>query len=408
MLHKRKKNLLLLGASGGVANAFLHHLSAYRYLFNKLILLDKKDDVLSDPFINHMLLDYLFIPKNIDVISGIGDYLEILKKYKIDIVLDLTDADTIPLLEATNSLKINYINTALNSEHEDVAELVANIYPRKERISGNAHILATGMNPGVVNMWVRYGIEKYGKPHEVVHFEYDTSTPSTTWKSMMTWSLKEFIAESVRDPSGIVLGRNNIKFLTPNALMNRVDTRDILSPIMKLPVYPRGMQVLHEENLTIGQKYDIASQFIYSVNIKTMDVLTKIYTDKGKILEGDMVLGDNREVLLDGSDSIGVILKYMDKNVYYFNSAPNSTAIGTSGTYTQVIVGVYAALFTLMFDKLKGGTYFVEDLFDTHYKNFLFDNMRVSEYVFSEKKLSKFTPQIKLRSDKKFDHKFVI
>jgi len=115
---------------------------------------------------------------------------------------------------------------------------------------------------------------------------------------------------------------------------------------------------------------------------------------------------------LDGADNIGVLLIYSDKKVYYFNSASNMAAIGTNGTYTQVIIGIFSALFTLMFDKLKPATYFVEDLYDTHYKHFMFDNMRVEEFVFKKNKdhlkLLNYNPMIKLKRDKKFKHLYVI
>ena len=264
------------------------------------------------------------------------------------------------------------------------------------------------MNPGVVNMWVRHGIEKFGLPKEVQHFEYDTSTEALRWKCMMTWSIKEFIVESIRDPSGIMLGRDNVRTLLPNALAHRVDMTDILSPIMELDVFPHGFQVLHEENLSIAQKYNIPSQFVYAVNMKTMDFLVKKYESNKKITREDFVLGDNRTEALEGSDNIGVILKYEDKEVYYFNTAQNNAAIGTSGTYTQVIIGIFSALFVLFFDRIKKGTYFVEDLYDSHFKYFMFDNMHVREYVFEKKdghrKLVKYNPQIKLRRKNHLDH----
>lgn len=410
MFRKKKINLLLLGASGGVSNAFLHHLTQYRHLFDNLILLDKSSAVLNDPYINYEQLKYHFIHHNLELPQEEAHYRALLKKYNIDIVLDLTDSPTIPLLEITNKAGCSYINTALNDESLTVTKLVQNIYPRKHKLNKAPHILCSGMNPGVVNMWVRYGIEKFGTPNQVVHFEYDTSTPSDKWASMMTWSLKEFVVEAVRDPSGIALGRDNVKELLPNALMNRVDMQELLSPIMKLESYPKGMQVLHEENVTIAQKYNIPSQFIYAVNTKTMDHLTKVYLKKHDVEESDLLLGDNTDIPLDGSDSIGVILDYKDKLVYYFNPAPNISAIGTNGTYTQVIVGVYAALFTLMFGNVKRKTYFVEDLYDTLFKHFMFDNMRVSEYVFSKGislSLKHFTPSVKLRTHKKLNHLYL-
>lgn len=399
----KKPNLLVLGASGGVANAFLHHLPACRYLFNKLFLLDKNKKLLSDPYVNHECLNYKFIHYEIKLPEKESEYINILKKNKIDIVLDITDYESIPLVEATNKASVRYINTAMNAEKRYVSDLIFDIYPRKHQLNNASHILCSGMNPGVVNMWVRYGIEKFGVPKEVIHFEYDSSQEASGWHPMMTWSIHEFLVESIRDPSGYMLGRNNLKQLFPDALKHRTPMKQILSPIMHLNKYPHGLTVLHEENLTVAQKYDIPSKFIYAVNMKTMDYLENLYDKKHNVLRKNLDRGDNTKKVLDGSDSIGVLLSYKDKDVYYFNRMPNGAFMGTNATFTQVIVGIFAALFTIMFDKLSPGIHFVEDLYDTNFKHYIFDNMRIQEFIFKKQgnklKLKEYNPEVKIKEN---------
>jgi homospermidine synthase len=351
--------VLLLGASGGVSNAFLHYLAHHRDYFNKLVLLDRLEGVLHDPYIDHKRLDYTFIKYEISLPKNHTSYIHILKKYHIDIVIDLTDYDTIPIIQATNEAGSSYINTAMCDKTKLVSEMIFDMYARKDSINNATHILCTGMNPGVVNMWVRHGIQKFGKPNEIIHFEYDTSSVVQNWKFMMTWSLREYIIESIEDPSGKMLGKNNLQQLHPCALSHRVDMKPFLEPILKLDRYPRGFQVLHEENCSIAQKYDIPSQFVYAVNLKTMDTLVELYKEKHKFTVHDLILGDNTSIFLDGADSIGVILEYDDKKVYYFNTEPNISVIGTNGTYTQVVVGIFSALFTLLKDKLDKKIYFL-------------------------------------------------
>ena len=84
----KKCNLMIIGASGGVANAFLHHLSDYRGLFRKIVLVDKNDRLLKDVYINHKLLDYVFIQKKIELPDKEHEYLALLKAHNIDIVLE--------------------------------------------------------------------------------------------------------------------------------------------------------------------------------------------------------------------------------------------------------------------------------------------------------------------------------
>ena len=407
----KKPNLLILGAGGGLAKAFLHHLTNYRNIFGKIVLLDRNNKVLKDIFIDHKLLKYSFIRKEIKLPEKEDEYLKILKDNKIDIVLDITDMNSLPIIDATNKAGISYVNTAMNDEEKTVVDLLFDIYPRKEKINNAPHILCAGMNPGNVNMWVRYGIEKFGVPKDITHFEYDTSMFVKKWQPMMTWSIHEFLVEMVRDPSGVALSRGKVKKLLPNALENRKNLKKILEPIMTLDNYPQGLTVLHEENLSISFKYDVPSKFFYAINQKTMAALIKIYEKKGNVEIGDLKLGDNTGDMLDGADNIGVMMEYNDKTVYYFNTVSNLAIIGTNATYSQIIVGVFSALFTLIFDNLKPGVYFVEDLYDTHYRYFMFDNMRVEEFVFKKTKnhlkLLNYNPMIKIKKNKKFKHLYI-
>ena len=84
-------------------------------------------------------------------------------------------------------------------------------------------------------------------------------------------------------------------------------------------------------------------------------------------------------------DSASNILKISkDKAVYYFNSASNENLKECSGTDYQVAVGVYAALFTLLFSSLKPGIHYTENLLDTIFPKFLTDNLMIQEFVFEK------------------------
>lgn len=385
---------MILGASGGLANAILHSLVHHRSLFNKLILVDKNKKLLQNKYLDHKNLNYSFIHKELKS-EHLGGYSRLLKKHKINFVLDLTDAESIPLIKATNEAGVDYINTAINNDDKAAPELLSEIFAARNSLKKARCILCAGMNPGNVNMWVRHGIEKFGVPQEIIHFEYDTSM-SRKWKAMVSWSIHEFLEEDVHEPGGFVLGKDKVKLLYPNALAHQVDMKLILSPILKLDQYPKGCLVLHEENITIGNRYDIPSKFIYAIHPQTLKALLRIYKTEKKVSSKELQLADNLKIILDGSDNIGVLLRYKDQKVYYFNSIANTSVVGTNATYTQVAIGVFAALFVLLFDQLKNGIYFVEDLYGTHYKNYLFDNMRVQEFVFNGNKLKKYTPEVKL------------
>jgi saccharopine dehydrogenase-like NADP-dependent oxidoreductase len=107
--------------------------------------------------------------------------------------------DTFPILSATDAAGVSYVNSSLNEAQRSVAEMVADVYPTRKRERQAPHIISSGMNPGVVNIWVWHGFQEYGAPGEIVHFEYDSSMPVSGWRPMTTWSRREFLAETVWD-----------------------------------------------------------------------------------------------------------------------------------------------------------------------------------------------------------------
>lgn len=374
--------LLILGASGSVARSVLRRLAAHRGRFRRLVLLDKNDHVRHDRYVDLRSLRATFVREELRLPDGLRGYRKLVRSHDIDMVLDLTDAPTLPTLQATDDLGVSYLNTCLSDEELDVEGLVNHLLPNRRRYAHAPHILCTGMNPGAVNMWVVHGIERFGVPRETIHFEYDTSTPVSGWKPVVTWSKKEYLSETVWNPSGLVREGHVIP-LRPNALAHAVDMAPILRPILpKLGAYPHGFTVLHEENLTLARRFGHTSKFVYALHPRTMEHLVRTWRATGTVKPSDLVLGDNTEIPLTGSDLIGVCLEYPRRRVYYTNEMHNSAVIGTNATCAQVAVGVLCGLFTLMVDRLPKGVHFVGGLRGYTYRKLLFDNMRVEETVF--------------------------
>jgi len=203
-------------------------------------------------------------------------------------------------------------------------------------------------------------------------------------EKMVTWCVPEFIVELVTDPAEIMLGDKKIKSMYPNGLYHHQDLKHLFEPILKMDYYPQGCVVMHEECITVGERWNIPMKFIYTVNQETMNFIKNTYDQKGKIEEKDLVLAKNFDDPLLGADNIAMRLEYDDKAVYYFNSAANENLKECSGTIFQVTVGVYAALYTLLQNNLEPGIYYPEDLLDTFFPKFLTDNMMIQEFVFEK------------------------
>ncbi|MDD5431023.1 MAG: hypothetical protein PHP03_02250 [Candidatus Pacebacteria bacterium] len=396
----KKKNLLILGVSGGVANAVLQKFLPDRNLIGKLVFIDKDNGIIKNKYIDHKKLSYVFIKRAIKLPEDNKYYRGILKKYKIDIVLDITDDNSIPLIDMTDKMGISVINTGMNYDNVSVGAAMLEFLGKRNCFKNAPHIICTGMNPGVVNMWVRYGIEKFGIPKQVIHFEYDSSRIVGKSKPMITWSRKQFIEEFVNDAAAVMLGRNKLKEYKGEAINYRKNLRPILKPILNIKKYYEGVVMAHEECVSIAQKYDIPSQFIYAIESRSLNALLEIFKRKKKILVTDLILGDNTKEILEGSDNIGVLLEYPKKKVYYLNSVSNSEVLGKNATCSQVAVGILAGLFTLLSGKLKPGAYFTEDLFNTSYKKYIFDNLLTREWVFNKTKgklkLVKYIPKVEI------------
>ena len=370
-----------------MARAFLRRLGGRRGNFGRVVLLDKKIRVLDDRFLEQRRLDYQFVRRRLRFPEDRLYYHKLLQRYQINIVLDLSDMDTLPTLAATDAAGVSYVCTSLNDEKYAVTEMVDLTHPSRERKRNAPHILGSGMNPGAVNIWVHHAVRRFGIPKEIIHFEYDTSTPTDGWRPVVTWSRKEFLTECVWEPTGIVVEGKPVVFET-NSLANRQEMRSIMRPVVSLRSYPRGFLILHEENLTLGRRFGVSSKFLYAIHPKTMAYMVRRWRKRGEFLLNDIGVGDNTSLPLTGEDTIGVCLEYPRQRIYYVHSLANRSVVGTNATCAQVAVGVYAALFTLLRNKLAPRVYFPGDLYDTLYPRVLFGNMRVEQYVFAKRKRS--------------------
>ncbi len=378
-----KPQLLILGASGHVAQAVLLRLAARRNDFGQLILVDPNDRVTRNPHLDHGRLHYEFIQRAFQLPDDTPAYHELLRQKRINIVVDLTDLDTLPVLAATDEVGVTYVNTALNEVKRGIAEVLADRQFNRNTPRNAPHILSSGMNPGVVNLWVWHGFQNYGTPNEIIHFEYDTSVPVGGWQPIITWSRQEFLTEAVWDKTGQVI--NGALHMHPgNSLEHRESLESVMQPVMDLPEYPRGLLVLHEENVKLGAKLGASSKYVYAIHPKTMAYLEEKKRNHGQVKIEDLLIGNNTSMPLAGEDTIGVCLNYPDQRVYYLHRLANRDVTGTNATCAQVAVGMDAALFALTFEPLPPRVHFASDLYDTVYSDVAFAALRVEHSIFAK------------------------
>ena len=379
----KKSGILILGASGGVAQPVLQILSKYRKFFSSLVLVDRDNRVIHSPYIDHKKLEYTFIRENFtdDTIKDI--IKDAVDKYKVSIVLDLTDQNTLPILSASDSLGLNYINSSLNSVENSMNHFVDSMKFFPNHFKNSVHVLSTGMNPGIANHLIIKGVKEYGVPLEFVEIEYESGMPQIdSGKPFITWSKKQFLNESVEGGAGYC-GPGGIYIeLEEKAIDTLIDTKEFLEPIKKLDRYPMGMLVSHDEVIAMSRLLEIPGRFIYAIHPVSFDRMKKLLKERKSIDETEVIFEENTTVPLDGSDCIGVWLKYPDKDVCYYIDIKHSEIKGTSATLFIVAVGVVAGLLDLLKNPLlENGVYSVLDLDNDNFLKI------TSQYIKIQKKI---------------------
>src|SRR5690606_28965965 len=146
--------------------------------------------------------------------------------------------------------------------------------------------------------------------------------------------------------------KGRLKRLPYNSLEYREDLRPIMEPVCPMESYPRGMLVLHEENLKLGRKLRASSRYVYAIHPPTTEYLTRLWRERGGVEIEDLELGDNVELPLRGGVTIGACMDYPDRRIYYLHSLRNDAVVGTNATCAQVAVGIEAAMRTLRNERL--------------------------------------------------------
>lgn len=355
--------MLVLGASGGVAHAFLQLLAPHRHHFDKLVLLDRYDSVLHSPHLDHAAARYAYTRETITSQNALTVFKNMVKEHSISMVLDLTDCDSLPLLAAADQLGIDYLNCSINADHGTIRTFADTSRYSREYKNGT-HLLSLGMNPGIMNHMILHGINTYGVPCEIVQIEFDSGQPGELpEKPFITWSRKQFLDEAVWTPAGYC-GKDGEYVLLPHPpIHNPVDTEPYLSPIKHMASYPPGIVVPHEEIFFMAQKFKVPSRFIYAIHPHSFAKLKAIYDLENTVEEEDIDFVDNISCPLNGSDQIGVWFKYSEKNICLYCELEHEKIRGSNATQYMVAVGVLVGLREFVTTPMaKNGVYHVHDL----------------------------------------------
>lgn len=375
-------SISILGSSGGVANAILSILN--------LASMDKEDPI--HEYISKCRLNLVDLKQNTmkhyeDKYPNLKDKIEIfefdannrnflldhLEKSNINIVIDISFADTVNTLKCCDELGIVYINSAFEStsvdENEDyegfpLQERYKIFESHREEFKNTTAIICSGMNPGVVQWMVIDLMKKYPDklPKGCYIVEEDTSffeNESLADKDTIytTWSPECFLDEAIYSYPCFIKNHMSLFFY------NEVYELEFKVTLSDKVFY--GCLMPHEEALTLGKMYNLETGFIYKVNDHTSNIIKNNLDDVDALWNKPMQVLTPEIVPLKGQDLVGVLLVYDDKEAYMYNALDNKKTYEkyqTNATYLQVASGLYGALASILLDNIPEGIYYVDEL----------------------------------------------
>ncbi|MFJ7952032.1 saccharopine dehydrogenase NADP-binding domain-containing protein [Lysinibacillus sp. NPDC096418] len=393
---KYSNSITILGSSGGVAKAILSILNKSvqdKYdpinavIENSLIhLIDKKqvDKVYFEQYFPYLKNQCVF--HQFDLTEN-NKLIEHLKKTNTTLVIDVSWADTVEMMQCCDQLGVDYVNTALENPYIDeneelfegfgLIERLRHLEKHKDSISNSASIICSGMNPGVVQ-WMAMELLKIEPTKEVPLACYIVEHDSSFYKDKKkakkntiytTWSPECFLDEAILSYPMFMSQK------MPLFLYENVYDLEFKVTLGNKKFF--GCLMPHEEVYTLGKLYNVESGFLYKINDHTTELILSNMNDLDKLWDFEMKVLDPIDEALDGEDLCGVLLVYKDREKYMYNVLKNEDIFSkfqTNATYFQVACGIYASLAVLLLDDIEKGAYYVDELLvntNNHFGDYL-------------------------------------
>ncbi|UXH42605.1 S-adenosylmethionine decarboxylase related protein [Rossellomorea vietnamensis] len=379
---KTKAIITILGSAGGVAKSVLsilnksvqdHEDPIHNVIRDAVIYLidhNQKESSYYSALFPHLFNQFRIM--NFDL-HNLPLFQKHLRDSNTSIVLDVSWADTVEMLQCCNELGIQYINTALENKMVDDNEDEFEGFPLMERLrifeenksayTNMKGIVCSGMNPGVVQWMAIERMKAMKEPPLACYIvEHDTSffQDETVAKEncvYTTWSPECFLDEAILSFPMMM------KEKTPLFLYENV--YDLEFKVTLGEVTFNGCLMPHEEVYTLCRRFNMEGGFLYKVNDHTTTLIRNNLDDVDKIWDFPMETLDPGKHPLIGKDLVGVLLVYNDRELYMYNELSNQEiyeTYQTNATYFQVACGIYAGFASLLLDPLPNGVRYVDEL----------------------------------------------
>ena len=405
-MNDRKLVMTILGSAGGLARPLLallnkasqdQHDPLHQKLYNSTFhLIDYKQSSLDYyqsicPNLIHRIKIHQIDLKDTIIVRNY------LKRSHTSIVIDVSLADTVEMLDCCNQLGIHYVNSALENiyihDHANdyqgfpLIERLHFFEKYKQDYANLKAIICSGMNPGVVQWMAIELINSYPneQPLACLIVEHDSSflIPRTAAKQNVVYTTRlpeDFLKLAIQ--SFPMFMKNK----TPLFLYEQVFDLEFRATLGDKQFH--GCLLPNEAVYFLCKQFNMEGGYLYKVNDHTKSLIRENLNHPDKIWKLNREVLDPLQSPLDGENLVGVLLVYPDKERFMYHVLSNEVLMErykTNAAYFQAASGLYAALAVILNDSLANGVYSVDELLlqtNNHYGQYLSYNL--TEFVWGE------------------------
>ncbi|MBT2658056.1 S-adenosylmethionine decarboxylase related protein [Bacillus sp. ISL-18] len=405
-MNDRKLVLTILGSAGGLARSLLallnkasldQHDPIQQKLYNSTIhLIDYKQRPLDYyqricPNLIHQLTIHQMDLKDTIILRNF------LKESHTALVIDVSLADSVEMLDCCNQLGVHYVNSALENiyiqDHANdykgfpLIERLRFFEKYKQDYTNLKAIICSGMNPGVVQ-WMAIELMNHypnEQPLACLIVEHNSSflklqTAANKNAVYTTKPPDRFLTTAIQNFPMFMQNR------TPLFLNEQVYDLGFRATLGDKQFH--GCLLPNEAVYFLCKQYDMEGGYLYKVNDHTTSLIRENVNHPDKIGKLDKTILAPLLSPLDGENLVGVLLIYPDKERYMYHGLSNEGSMerfNTNAAYFQAASGLYAALAVILNDGIPNGVYSVDELLlktTNHYGQYL--SCHLTDFVCGE------------------------
>lgn len=405
-MNARKLVMTILGSAGGLARSLLallnkasldQHDPIHQKLSSSSIhLIDYKQRPLDYyqsicPNLIHRLTIHQIDLKDTIILR---DYL---KESHTSIVIDVSFADTVEMLDCCNQLGVHYVNSALENiyihDHPNdykgfpLIERLRFFEKYKKDYTNLKAIICSGMNTGVVQ-WMAIELMNNapnGQPLACLIVEHDSS-----YLKLRTAAKKNAVYMTRPPDCYLTLAIQSYPMFmqnrAPHFLYEQVYDLEFRATLGDKQFH--GCLMPNEAVYFLCKQFNMEGGYLYKVNDHTRSLIRENVNLPEKIWKVDKNILAPLPSSLDGENLVGVILVYPDKERYMYHVLSNEGIMErykSNAAYFQAASGLYAALAVILYDSIANGVYSMDELLlktNNHYGQYLSYNL--TEFVWGE------------------------